>query len=133
MESCFTRPVNPSVGLDELLGLEFAQLLALYGGSGGGTGVDLGSLGLEAISFVRISTPLDAIANVEIDAFSDVAPSVPGDANGDGRVDVLDLIAVISDWGAAGGGSMADLNGDGAVDVGDLVIVIVNWSQEPQP
>jgi hypothetical protein len=50
-----------------------------------------------------------------------------GDVNGDGTVNVNDLLAVISSWGPGGGGTPADQNGDGTVDVDDLLIVIGGW------
>ena len=49
-----------------------------------------------------------------------------GDTNGDGVVDVVDLLAVIAQWGCTGSCS-ADVNGDGDVDVSDLLLVIGNW------
>jgi hypothetical protein len=52
------------------------------------------------------------------------APSVPGDINGDGKVDASDLSVVLSGWGSAGG----DLNGDGTTNGADLAIVLANWS-----
>ena len=48
------------------------------------------------------------------------------DINGDGVVDVLDLLEVVSHWGDMGG--PADVNGDGIVDVLDMLAVISNWS-----
>ncbi|MDG2200537.1 MAG: dockerin type I domain-containing protein [Phycisphaerales bacterium] len=53
--------------------------------------------------------------------------SKPGDTNGDGTVDVMDLLAVIQAWGACSGDCPADLNGDGTVDVMDLLMVLENW------
>ena len=55
----------------------------------------------------------------------------PGDTNGDGRVDVEDLVNVITLWGTGGkgpGGIDADVNDDGTVGVDDLNLVIVSWS-----
>ncbi len=52
---------------------------------------------------------------------------VPGDANGDGEVNVSDVLAVISAWGTCDG-CPEDLNDDGAVNVTDLLDVIANWS-----
>ena len=49
-----------------------------------------------------------------------------GDVNGDGLVDVSDLLAVMDAWGPCNGCS-ADLNGDGIVDVVDLLEVVGNW------
>ncbi|MHC5001929.1 MAG: FG-GAP-like repeat-containing protein [Planctomycetota bacterium] len=57
-------------------------------------------------------------------------PGGGGDANGDGRVDVDDLTAVILAWGsctAPGPACNADLTGDGAIDVDDLLAVILYW------
>lgn len=52
----------------------------------------------------------------------------PGDANGDGAVNVNDVLAVISNWGACPVCS-ADINGDGVVDVLDLLMVIQHWGR----
>lgn len=73
----FTKPVNPAFNA---WGLTYPQILAAYNGSGGGTGIDLASVGLSAISFVRVSLPLTTSGNLEIDAFSDVSP-VPSPAS----------------------------------------------------
>jgi hypothetical protein len=131
IETSFTRPVDPALDLAGLLGLEYAELIDLYAGSGGGTGIDLAGLGLDAIGFVRVTNPSDALAPIAIDAFSDVAPlvpPVPGDVNGDSVVNVQDLTLIITAWGAAPPGEPADLNGDGVVDVQDLIEVITQWS-----
>lgn len=48
-------------------------------------------------------------------------PSCPADLNGDGRVDVTDLVALFSAWGT--GDPQADLNGDGRVSLPDLLIL----------
>lgn len=50
----------------------------------------------------------------------------PGDLNGDGSVNVLDLLLLLTDWGPCLG-CAADLNGDGAVDVLDLLEMLTNW------
>lgn len=74
--SDFTKPVDPTL---VAAGLDFAQLVAAYNGSGGGAGVDIGALGLSAISFVRVVG--GSGATVEIDGFSDVmAVPAPGSA-----------------------------------------------------
>jgi hypothetical protein len=46
--------------------------------------------------------------------------------NGDGTVDVSDLVLVIINWGPCDV-CPADVNEDGEVDVGDLVEVILAW------
>ncbi len=71
--SDFTRPVNPALNT---AGMTFAQLVAAYNGSGGGSGVDLASVGLPVIQFVRIVNPAGSNTTVEIDAVTDVS-SVP--------------------------------------------------------
>jgi hypothetical protein len=69
----FTKPVNPAF---DASGRSLSQIIAAYDGSGGGAGVDLASLGLSQISFVRVSF-LGSTGDLQIDAVSDVAP-VPG-------------------------------------------------------
>ena len=49
-----------------------------------------------------------------------------GDVDANGRVDVDDIIDVITAWGDTGD-SAADLNNDGIVDAGDLVIVLAGY------
>jgi hypothetical protein len=55
---------------------------------------------------------------------SGAAPSP--DVNGDGAVNVSDLVAVIIDWGCSGS-CAGDATGDCRTDVNDLVAVIVAW------
>lgn len=72
MPTDFLRPVNPALTLADFDGLTYAQALALYDGSGGGTPIDIGATGLSAISFVRVSVPVGAGYSAEIDAFANV-------------------------------------------------------------
>jgi hypothetical protein len=57
---------------------------------------------------------------------------VPGDANGDGLVDVDDLLLVINGWGACPDPKVescpGDLDESTTVDVDDLLIVINGWT-----
>lgn len=58
------------------------------------------------------------------------AKGVPGDVNGDGSVNVADLLAVISSWGACPtppAACPADVDHSGVVGVADLLMVIGNW------
>ena len=51
-----------------------------------------------------------------------------GDVDGDGAVNVNDLLLVISSWGGDGGGDCGpDTDGSGVVDVNDLLNVISAW------
>ncbi len=54
---------------------------------------------------------------------------LPGDANGDGNVDVTDLGILATNYGAVGGAewSTGDFSGDGNVDVSDLGILATNY------
>jgi len=56
-------------------------------------------------------------------------PPLPGDVDGNGVVDVQDLVLVIVNWGPCPelGPCTGDLDGNDFVDVSDLVEVIVNW------
>jgi len=71
-------------------------------------GEDLGSFGSGGDAFIRVL----------------LAPECPADITGDGVVDVLDLLEVLSQWGTSGD---ADITGDGIVDVLDLLEVLAAW------
>jgi hypothetical protein len=62
----FTRPMDPSLTPADFIGLDFAQIAALYGQSGGGISIDIASSGLSEAWYVRI----EAASKVEIDAVS---------------------------------------------------------------
>ena len=52
----------------------------------------------------------------------------PGDANGDGRVDINDLTIVLTNFGQTGmAWSQGEFTGSGKVDVNDLTIVLSNF------
>ena len=56
--------------------------------------------------------------------FADECPECP-DINGDGYVNVVELLSVIDQWGQTD--SFADLNFDGIVNVSDLLLIISDW------
>ena len=57
-----------------------------------------------------------------------LTPLEPGDANGDGRVDVNDLTIVLTSFVQTGATwTQGDFNGNGTVDVNDLTIVLSNY------
>ena len=51
-------------------------------------------------------------------------PGIPGDLNGDGKVDIADAVAVLDIMAAGGYDAAADLNGDQKVDIADFVSVL---------
>ncbi len=57
---------------------------------------------------------------------------IPGDTDGDGIIDITDLLSVLGLWGACPAPCppfcAADVNRDCAVDVEDLLIVLGNWT-----
>lgn len=123
----FTRPIDPSVTAASMIGQEWPAVRAMYGGSGGGAGIDLAPLGLASIRYVRVRVPAGAMQSAELDGFSDVAPEgTPGDLDGNGLVDGADLGIMLSAFGTAGGA--ADLDDDGVVDGGDLGALLAAWS-----
>lgn len=71
VESEFTRPVDPTFDPD---GATWADILDAYDGSGGGIGIDIGAVGLDAITYVRITNDTDDALSPDIDAFADVTP-----------------------------------------------------------
>lgn len=54
------------------------------------------------------------------------AIEVPGDINGDGLVNGMDLSELLAEWGGAD--PDADLNNDGIVSAEDLTILLANWT-----
>ena len=52
----------------------------------------------------------------------------PGDANGDGQVDITDLTIVLTNYSKTGmAWSQGDLNGDTKVDINDLTVVLTDY------
>ncbi len=56
-----------------------------------------------------------------------INPPLPGDANGDGFVGILDVLVVIADWGPCDG-CAGDVNEDGVASILDILFIIANWS-----
>jgi agmatine deiminase len=57
-------------------------------------------------------------------SFEVVGTSVPGDVDGDGHVNVNDVLLIVSSWGPCGASCPADLDGDGDVGVNDVLLVL---------
>ena len=50
------------------------------------------------------------------------------DINRDGRVDILDFVYLMANWGQSGSNNVADVNRDGQVDILDFVELMANWT-----
>ena len=67
------------------------------------------------------------IDRIYIDGYIDVTPIIipcPEDTDGDGMVNVNDVLAAIGNWGGSGTG---DVDGSGIVDVSDLLAMVAAW------
>ncbi|MHC4414988.1 MAG: hypothetical protein ACYS0G_06875 [Planctomycetota bacterium] len=62
-------------------------------------------------------------------SFSIVLPC-PWDLDGDDRVGIADLLALLAAWGTDPGGP-PDFDGDGMVGIGDLLALLTNWGACP--
>jgi hypothetical protein len=54
------------------------------------------------------------------------SPQCPGDADGNGSVNIDDVLLIVNSWGSIGL-NPADLDGSGVVDIDDLLAVINAW------
>lgn len=65
VETDLTRAMDPTLALADLAGLTFAELIALYDGSGGGVGIDISGTGLTSAQFVRIENNSGAAFSID--------------------------------------------------------------------
>ncbi len=76
------------------------------------------------------------IVNGQVDRGCFEFQTCPGDvaplpSQGDGSVDISDLLAVISTWGACDSPCPTDIQPDGVINVSDLLAVILGWGACP--
>jgi hypothetical protein len=67
------------------------------------------------------------IDRIYMDGYMDITPlanACIADVNGDGGVNVTDLLAAVGNWGSSGEG---DVDGSGIVDVSDILAIINAW------
>jgi serine protease AprX len=70
------------------------------------------------------------VDGVEISYFNCDELGIPGDVNGDGAVDINDLLQLLAAWGDCPdppADCPEDLNDDGVVDIFDLLELLANW------
>lgn len=63
-------------------------------------------------------------------------PTIPGDTNGDNKVDANDATVLAQNWGTdvgTGGFAMGDFNGDEVVNAADAAILAANWGNHNPP
>jgi len=89
-----------------------------------GTSSDCDSNGIPDECDIAANPELDADGTGVLDACEAV-----GDLNGDGTVDVVDLLALLEAWGPCppDGPCPADLTGNGVVDVVDILELLLHW------
>ena len=108
------------------------QTMALYTGS---PAIDAGSnalaVGADGKPLLTDQRGYGRVFNgtVDIGAY-EYGSSIPGDADGDGKVDFADLVLVARHYGQTGvTWSQGDFNGDGSVGFDDLLIVARNYGK----
>ncbi|MDE0041699.1 MAG: putative glycoside hydrolase, partial [Candidatus Poribacteria bacterium] len=115
------RPIGPKAQpYEDIPGLfirEFINGWAVYNRSGEPHVITLP----ERVQSVRsgLQHTQHAVPDLDGDMFIRVKPSIPADINGDGTVNILDLVIVANALGT----DKHDANGDGATNILDLVIV----------
>ncbi len=115
------RPIGPKAQpYEDIPGLfirEFTNGWAVYNRSGAPHVITFP----ERVQSVRsgLQHTQHAVPDLDGDMFLRVAPVIPADVNGDGTVNILDLVIVANALGT----DKHDVNGDGATNILDLVIV----------
>lgn len=80
------------------------------------------------ISNINLTTPDETkITPADVTCKLTVNNSIPGDANGDGSIDVTDIVsianAILGRPSSSFDATAADVNGDGSIDVTDIVVI----------
>jgi len=115
--------LSPLAGLTNLTHLflshnTITDLSPLVANTGLGSGDEIAVRG-NPLSYQSIHTHIPALQQRGVTVEFDTDGTRPPDVNGDGVINVLDLIQIAESFGTAKG----DLNGDGVTDVLDLMLV----------
>ena len=127
--------ISAVAGLTHLteLGLDgnfISDLSPLVKNTGLGSGDRVGVLG-NPLSYKSVNIHIPALQKRGVEVQFNADGTRPPDVNGDGNVNVLDLLAVTSYLGDTGENIAADVNGDGVVDMMDLVLVAGTFESTP--
>lgn len=126
VETDARMPVDPAHRAQAMYSMPWPEMIAAYGTSAGGAGIDLATTGCGTARFVRIRVPPPPHSHVEIDAVSRVRPrTFASDLNADGAVNGNDLTSLLAQFGGSGS---ADFNGSGIVDGVDLARLLAEWT-----
>ena len=82
------------------------------------------------LSYLSIHVYIPALQSKGVTVEFDADGTRPPDVNGDGNVNVLDLLVIVSKFGDTGTHIATDISGDGVVDILDLVLVAGMFEQE---
>ncbi len=82
---------------------------------------------VESLGYQTYITWQDDMTGDRTVEFARLKSAVVADLDGDGFVDTLDLLVLLTAWGP-NPDHPADLNGDGVVDTLDLLQLLVHWS-----
>ena len=129
--------ISPLAALTHLRSLyldgnQITDILPLVANTGLGAG-DRVEVGGNPLSDLSINTHIPVLQSrgvtVGFDASQDIVDQ-PADVNGDGEVDIIDLVLVAANYGQTGEND-ADVNGDGVVNVEDLIAVATVLDRAP--
>ncbi len=86
--------------------------------------------GIAYATYLQISRPLPAVVRV----VSDESPELVGDVDGNGVVDIRDLVLVAASFNTSPPANpLADVNKDGIVNLFDLALVSINFGKSQSP